>query len=122
MCAQENRFHHRAGQQACVRVLLGGVVRREKGVAIGQCVFGSMPENEAFAVWNDLVSDQVCNVSIERHLPHADDDAQMAEQRNLFVEERRAIANLGWQGLVAGRCAANDGSDPEIAELHAVIS
>jgi len=51
-----------------------------------------------------------------------DDDAEVDEEGDFLVEPGGAVALLLGGGLVVGRGAADDGVDPEIAELDAVVA
>lgn len=62
------------------------------------------------------------HVSIEGDLSEAYDDAYTWEGLDLLGEVGAAVANLLRERLVARRGAADDGSDPRVTELEAVVA
>ena len=66
--------------------------------------------------------EQMRQIAVEGDLAQADDDADASEGVDLGGEVAGAVANLLRERLVAGRGASNDGADPGMAELEAVIS
>ena len=55
-------------------------------------------------------------------LAEADDDADAGEGGDLVGEMVAAVADLLGEGLVTGRGAADDGGDPGVAKLEAVVA
>ena len=62
------------------------------------------------------------HISIESNLSEAHHDAHAREGLDLLGEVGAAVANLLRERLVAGRGAADDGSDPRVTELEAVVA
>jgi hypothetical protein len=65
---------------------------------------------------------QVREVAVPGDLAEADDDADLGQRGDLGGQMRRAVADLLGGGLVAGRGAADDGADPGLAQLEAVVA
>jgi hypothetical protein len=121
-CAQKDAGEHGAVKTAGVGVAQGWVVRGQKVKAVGEKVIGSVGEAVGRFASDDAGVQKVSQVAIEGDLPETDDDANARERLNLSREMRGAVANLLRLGLVAGRSAADDGGDPRVAELEAVVA
>src|ERR1700739_3802329 len=70
---------------------------------------------------NSAGSNQMMHNAIKTDLSEADDDAQIVKRANFLVEVGRAIRDLRRSGLIPGRCAAYDGSNPQIVQAHSII-
>jgi hypothetical protein len=62
------------------------------------------------------------HVAVEGYLSKAHDDAHARESLDLLSEVGAAVANFLWERLVAGRGAANNGGDPRVTELEAIVT
>lgn len=113
---------HRTIETAGVGVAEGGVVTAEEGEAVGEEVLGAVGEGVGGAAFDDSLPEEMGEVAVPGDLAEADDDANFGERGDLCGEMGGAVANLLWSGLVAGRGAADDGTDPELAELEAVVA
>ena len=89
---------------------------------VGQKVLGAMAEGVGGAAFDDAFVEQMGEVAVPGDLAEADDDANFGERGDFGGEMRRAVADLLWCGLVAGRCAADDRTDPDLAQLEAVVA
>ncbi len=61
-------------------------------------------------------------VAVKGDFTEGDDDANAGEQVDLAREVRGAVADFEGRGLVSRRCAADDGGNPGVAELEAVVA
>jgi hypothetical protein len=120
-CPQEDTCEHGAVEAAGVGVAQGWVVAGEKVKAVGQGVLGSM--GEAVGGFGDDHAGvlKMGHVAIEGDLAETDDDADAGEGFDFGGKVRGAVADLLWGGFVSGRGAANDGGDPGVTELEAVV-
>ena len=66
--------------------------------------------------------EEMGEVAVPGDLAEADDDAHFRERGDLGGEMRGAVADLLGRGLVAGRSATDDGADPDLAQLEAVVA
>ena len=90
--------------------------------AVGKTIVGAVGEAVLGFAGDDAGLEQVGEIAVEGDLSQADDDADARQGVNLVGEVAGAVANLLRVGLVAGRGAANDGGDPGVAELEAVVA
>ncbi len=120
--AEEDVGEHRTIEAAGVGVAEGGVVAAEEGEAVGEEVLGAVGEGEGGAAFDDSLPEEMGEVAVPGDLAEADDDADFGEGGDLGGEVGGAVADLLGRGLVAGRGAADDGADPELAELEAVVA
>ncbi len=120
--SQEDAGEHRAIEEAGVGVAQGGVVAAEEGDVVRQQVLGPMAKSVGGAAFDDTFVEEVGEVAVPCDFAEADDDADFGEGGNLGGEMRRAVANLYGRGFVAGRGAADDGADPDLAEFKAVVA
>jgi hypothetical protein len=89
---------------------------------IGQKILRSMREVILGFASNDAGIKQVGEVSIEGDLSQTDDDANTWQRLDLSSKMGGAVANLLGLRLVAGWSTADDGGDPGMAKLEAVIA
>ena len=120
--AEKDVREHRTIEAAGVGVAEGGVVAAEQGEAVGEEVFGAVGEGEGGTTLDDSLLEEMGEVAVPGDLAEANDDADFGECSDLGSEVGGAVANLLRGGLVAGRSAADDGADPELAELEAVVA
>lgn len=113
---------HRTIEATGVGVAEGGVVAAEQGKAVGEEIFSAVGEGEGGATLDDSLPEEMGEVAVPGDLAEADDDADFGECSDFIGEMRGAVADLLRGGLVAGRGAADDGADPELAELEAVVA
>ena len=71
---------------------------------------------------DDASVEKIGEVAVEGDLAEADDDTDAGEGLDFIGQVRGAVADLLWERLVSGRGAADDGGDPGVAELEAVIA
>jgi hypothetical protein len=71
---------------------------------------------------NDATLQEKGHISIESNLSEAHDNAHAREGLDLVGEVGATVANLLRERLVAGWGAADDGSDPGVTELEAVVA
>lgn len=88
----------------------------------GDWIFDCVSEDQLAAAFDLPGADEVRNDAIEGNLAEADDDAQIFERCDLFVEEGSAVGNLIGERLVSGRRAADYCGDPRILEGHPVFA
>ena len=120
--AEEDVGEHRTVEAAGVGVAKGGVVAAEEGEAVGEEVLGTVGEGEGGTAFDDSLAEEMGEEAVPGDLAEADDDADFGEGGDLSGEVGGAVADLLRGGLVAGRGAADDGADPELAELEAVVA
>ncbi len=89
---------------------------------MGRLVLGSVGETVVRFAGDDAGFEEEGEVAVEGDLAEADDDADAGEGLDLGGEMRGAVADLLGEGLVAGRGTADDGGDPGVAELEAVVA
>jgi hypothetical protein len=78
-------------------------------------IFGGMAENEPGTGGKLAGSSRMSEETVECDLAEADHDAEIFEQRQLFVQPGRAVALLLGSGLVVGWSAADYCADPKVA-------
>ncbi len=98
--------------------MIGG----EEMQAVGKKVLGSVGEAVLGFASDDAGLKQKGQIAVEGDLSEADDDADAWQRLDLGGEVRRAVTNLLRVGFVAGRCAADDGGDPGMAELETIVA
>ena len=79
----------------------------------GQSVFRAMAEHVAGTRCQLAGALRVRQQPLERNAAQADHDAQVAQQADLLIQPRRAVALLFGRGLVGRRSAADYGADPK---------
>lgn len=98
--------------------MIGG----EKMQSIGKNVFCAVGETiRGFAIDNACVQ-KVCEIANEGNFSETDDHSNPRQRLDLAGKVAGAVANLLWKGFIAGRCTADDGSDPCVAKLETVFS
>ena len=120
--AVEDAGEHRPVEAAGVGVAEGGVIAAEEGDLVGQKVLGRVREGVGGAPLDNALIEQVGEVAVPGDLAEADDDADFGQRGDLGREVRGAVADLLGRRFVAGRGAADDGADPDLAELEAVVA
>ncbi len=98
------------------------MVAGEQAKTVGQGVFGSVGKGVFGFSRDDAGLQEIGEVAVEGDLSEADDDADSCECFDLGGEICGAVADLLRGGLVAGRGAADDGGDPGVAQLEAIVS
>lgn len=98
--------------------MIGG----EKVESVGQDVLGAVGEAVGGFAGDDAGVEQVGHVAIEGDLAEADDDADAGECLDLGGEVGGTVADLLRGGFVSGRRATDNGGDPGMAELEAVVA
>ena len=113
---------HRTIEAAGICVAEGGVVAAKEGDAVRQEVFDGVAKGEGGAALDDSLFEEVGEIAVPCDLAEADDDADFGECGDFGCEVNAAVADLlrGW--LIAGRGAADDRADPELAELEAILA
>jgi hypothetical protein len=119
---EEYAGEHRSIEATGVGVAQGGVVAAEQSDLVGQEVLGSMAEGVGGAPFDDAFVKQMREVAVPGDLTQADDDADLGECGDLGRQVRRTVANLLRRGFVAGRGATDDRTDPDLAQLEAVVA
>ena len=119
---QKDTREHRTIETAGIRIAKGWVIAAEEGNAVGQMVFSTVREGECGATLDDSLPEEMCEVAVPGDFSEADDDANFGEGGDLCAEVGGAVTNLLWGGLVAGWSATDDGANPELAELEAIVS
>lgn len=118
----EDAGKHSAVQTAGVGVAQGWMVAPKQVKAVGECVFGGMGKAIVGAAGNDASEQEVGEECIPGNPAEADDDAQTRQSLDFGGEVHAAVADLLGRGLVARRRAADNGSNPRVAEAEAVIA
>jgi hypothetical protein len=121
-CPQEDSREHGAVETAGVGVAQGWVVGGEEMQAVGEKIFSPVREAVLGFASDDSGFEQEGEVAVEGDLAETDDDADARQSLDLSGKMTGAVANLLGVGFVAGRSAADDGGDPGVAELEAVIT
>jgi len=119
---EEDACEHRPIEPAGVGIAQGGVVAAEEGDLVGQKVLCSVAEGEGGASFDNAFVEQMREVAVPGNLAKADDDADFWKGGDFGGEMGRAVANLLRGGLVAGRGAADDRTDPDLTQLEAVVT
>ena len=82
--------------------------------AVGEAVLGFADDNSGLK--------EEGKITVERDFAEADHDTDARESLNFSREVGAAVANLLGQRLIARRSAANDGGDPGVAKLEAIVA
>jgi hypothetical protein len=98
------------------------MVGGEKMEAVGQKILRTVGEAVLGFSSDDAGVEQVGEIAVESDLSKANDDADARQGFNFLGEVGGTVANLLGLGLVAGRGTADDGADPSVAKLEAVIA
>lgn len=98
------------------------MIAAQQGDLVGQRVFGTMSEDISRAPFDDTFIEQVRQVAVPGDLPETDNDADFGQSCDLGREMGRAVANLLWHGLIAGRSAANNRANPDLTQLEAIVA
>jgi hypothetical protein len=98
------------------------MVRGEKMQAVGQTILGAVVEAILGFARYDTGVEQVSQIAVEGDFSEADDDTDARQGLDLIGEVGCAVANLLRERLVAGRGAADDGADPGVIKLEAVVA
>jgi hypothetical protein len=121
-CPQKDSREHGAIEAASVGVAQGWVVCGKQMQAVGKKILGAVGEAVLGFAGDDACFDQEREIAVEGYLSQADDDADTRQSLDLSGEMTGAVANLLGVRLVAGRGASDDGGDPGVAELEAVVA
>jgi hypothetical protein len=121
-CPQEDPGEHGAVEPAGIGIAQGWVISGEKMRAIREEVLGTVGEAVLGFAADDAGVEQVGEIAVEGDLSQADDDTDARQGLDLSGQMGGAVANLLGEGLVAGRGAADDGGDPGVAQLEAVVA
>jgi hypothetical protein len=89
---------------------------------VGEKILGPMGEAVLGFAGDDAGLEQEGQVAVEGDLSEADDDADARQSLDLAGKVGGAVANLLGEGFVAGRGTTNDGGDPGVAELEAIVT
>ena len=81
-----------------------------------------MTEGVGGSALDDTFVEQVREVAVPGDLAKADDDVDFWKRGDFGGEMRGAVADLLGCGLVAGRGAADHRTDPDLAQLEAVVT
>ena len=98
------------------------MITAEEAEAVGQDVFRSVGKTVVGSACDEAGVEQVGEVAVPGNLSETDDDTDARESGDFCCEVLRAVADLLREGLVAGRCAADDGGYPGMTELEAVVA
>ena len=90
--------------------------------SVGQQIVGAVREGILGFAPNDAGVEEVREVAIEGNSAEADDDADAGQGLNLAGQVSSAIADLLRQGLVSRWSTADDGGDPGVAQLEAIVA
>jgi len=119
---QEHPCEHRPVQPSGVRIAQRRMVAAEQRDAVGQRILGGVGEGIGGASLDDAFVEQVREIAIPRDLAKADDDAHPGKRCHLGGQVGRAGAYLLRRRLIAGWGAANDRTNPNVAQLKAVVA
>lgn len=120
--AQEDAGEHGAVKAACVGVAQGRVIGGQQMEPVGKQIVRTMREAVLGFAGNDAGVEQMREIPVEGDLAQADNDANPWQGTHLGGEMFGAVAYLLRLGLISGRGAADDGSNPGMAQLEAVIA
>ena len=119
--ALENRPKHLFGQLARLGILIGGMVGSQQNAAIGQGVFGAVPEFKLTLASDLFSTQQIIQVGLESDSPQGDNHAQMSQSFQFALQERSAVGQLLGQRLVVRRRAAGSGGYIESGQRKSVV-
>lgn len=121
-CFDKDPREHCAIQTSRVGIAQGGVIAREKVLAVWQQIVRSMSEAEGRFPLDDALREQMGNVTVEGDLAETDNDPERPELADLGSEVRTAVANLLRSRLVAGRGATNNRGDPCVTQPQTILA
>lgn len=98
------------------------MVAAEQMFPIRQKVVGSVRKAKGGFSLDQALGEKVGEVTVKSDFAETDDDAEMLELANFRGEVRGAVADLLRGGLIAGRSAADNGGDPGVAQLQAIVA
>lgn len=90
--------------------------------AVGEKILGTVGEAVLGFAGDDAGVEQVSQISVEGYFSKTHDDTNARQGLNFGGQMGGAVANLLGKGLVTGRGAADDGGDPGVAQLEAVVA
>ncbi len=90
--------------------------------AVWKQVLGSVGETILGFASDGAGLKQVGEVAVEGNLSEADHNADARQGFDFGGEVRSAVAEFLREGLVAGWGAADDGGDPGVTELEAIVA
>ena len=121
-CPQEDAREHGAVEASGVCVAQRWVIGSEQVQAVGQEIVSAVGEAILGFASDDASLEEEGEIAVEGDLSEADDDADAWEGLDFIGKMSAAVANLLRLGLVARRGAADDGGDPGVAYLEAVVA
>jgi hypothetical protein len=98
------------------------MIAGQKAETVWQNVFRSVSKAIVGLARNNASLQEISHVPIKSYLAEANNYANFPQGFNLCGEVSRAITNLLGSRFVAGRGAADDGSDPGVAKFQAVVA
>jgi hypothetical protein len=90
--------------------------------AVREKIVGAVREAVLGFASDDAGFEQEGEVAVEGDLSEANDDTDSGKGLNLAGQVGCAVANLLGKRLIARRGAANDGGDPGLTKLEAVVA
>ena len=90
--------------------------------AVREQILGSVSETILRLALDGAGLEQIGEVAVESNLSEADDDADARQGLDLGGKMRGAVAEFLREGFVAGWGAADDGGDPGVTKLEAVVA
>ncbi len=118
----KDALKHDRVEAARVGIAQRGMVAGEELEAVRQVVLGPVGEGVEGAARDDAGHDEVGEEAIPGDLAEADDDPYARQVCDLRGEVLGTVADLLGRRLVAGRGATDDGGDPGVAKLQAVVA
>lgn len=98
------------------------MVAAEQMDPIRKQVVGSVGKAKGGFSLDQTLGEEVGKVTVKSDFAETDDDAEMFELVHFGGEVRGTVADLLRGRLIAGRSAADNGGDPGVAQLQAVIA
>jgi len=98
------------------------VIGGEQVEAVRELVMRSVGEAVLRFASDDAGLEQIGEVAVEGNLSEGDDDADSRQGLDFAGQVRGAVAEFLGGGFVSWRRAADDGGDPGMAELQAVVA
>ena len=117
---QKDGGKHHAVEPSRVGVAQGGMVAAEQVQAVRQPVLGAMREEVCRPALDCSGLQQLRKIPVPSNFAETDDDPDVRQGVEFGEQMLGAGADLRRSWLVAGRCTANDGGDPGVAEFEAV--